>query len=152
MGSGTDNFNFPQNTFHGGAPVAQLYSFTKICTLHGGCQIPNMYNKTSVHTLTADIHNDICTKAETDSTLSAYTNSIDVHNGFYSKANMSIILDTYYNKPEIQANYYDKVATGPLFPNTDLSNYYSRIEVDDIDHELSTLLLNTYTQQKLIHN
>ena len=37
---------------------------------------------------------------------------------------MSIILDTYYNIAEIQANYYDKVATGPLFPNIDLSNYF----------------------------
>ena len=145
-------FAFLQNSIHGGAPIAQFCSSTKLCTFHGDCHIPNMYNKTSVDILIADIYNDTYTKTEIDSTLSAYTNSIDLHNGFYSKAKMSIILDTYYNIAEIQANYYDKVATGPLFPNTDLSNYYSRIEVDDIDHELSTLLLNTYTQQKLIHN
>ena len=52
---------------------------------------------------------------------------------------MSIILDTYYNITEIQANYYDKVATDPLFSNIDLGNYYTKIEVDDIDNELFTL-------------
>ena len=59
---------------------------------------------------------------------------------------MSIILDTYHNITEIQANYYDKVATGYLFSNIDLSNYYCKIEVDDIDNELSTWILNTYTK------
>ena len=59
---------------------------------------------------------------------------------------MSIILDTYYNITGIQANYYDKVATGSLFSNIDLSNYYTKIEIDDIDNELSTLILNTYTK------
>ena len=115
MSSGTDNFTFLQNTFHGGAPIAQFYSSTKLCTFHGDCQIPNMYNKTSVDILIADIYNDTYTKTEIDSTLSGYTNSIDLHNDFYSKAKMSIILDTYYNITGIQANYYDKVATGSLF-------------------------------------
>ena len=64
---------------------------------------------------------------------------------------MSIILDTYCNITEIQANYYDKAATGSLFPNIDLSNYYTIAEVDDIDNGLSTLILNTYTKKKLIH-
>ena len=44
----TGNFIFLQNTFHGGAPIAQFYSSTKVCTCHGDCQIPNMYNKTFV--------------------------------------------------------------------------------------------------------
>ena len=97
MSSGTGNFTFLQNTFHGGAPIAQLYSSTKVCTFHGDCQIPNMYDKTYVGILSADIYNDTYTKTETDSTLSAYTNSTDLHNGFYSTAKMSVILDTYYN-------------------------------------------------------
>ena len=62
---------------------------------------------------------------------------------------MSIILDTYYNITEIQANYYDKVATDSLFSNIDLSNYSSKIEVDDIDNELFTLILNTYTKTEI---
>ena len=148
MSSGTDNFTFLQNTFHGGAPIAQLYSSTKVCTFHGGCQIPNMYNKTSVDILIADIYNYTYTKTEIDLTLSGYTNPIDLHNGFYGKAKASITLDTYYNITEIQANCYDKVATGSLCSNIDLSNYYSKIEVDDIDNELSTLILNTYTETK----
>ena len=122
MSSGTDNFTFLQNTIHGGAPIAQFYSPTKVCTFHGDCQIPNMYNKTSVDILIADIYNDTYTKTEIDSTLSGYTNSIDLHNGFYSKAKMSITLDTYYNITEIQANYYDKVAADSRFSNIDLSN------------------------------
>ena len=82
----------------------------------------------------------ILIQKQIDSTLSAYTNSLDSHNGFYSKAKMSIILETYYNKPEIQAKCYDKVAADALFPNIGLSNYYSKIEVDDIDNGLSTLI------------
>ena len=149
MSSGTDNFTFLQNTFHGGAPIAQFYSSTKVCTFHGDCQIPNMYNKTSVDILIADIYNDTYTKTEIDSTLSGYTNSIDLHNDFYSKAKLSIILDTYCNITEIQANYYDKVATGFLFSNINLSNSYAKIEIDDIDNELSTLISNTYTKTEI---
>ena len=48
ISSGTGNFTFLQNTFHGGAPTAQFDSSTKVCTFHGDCQIPNMYNKTYV--------------------------------------------------------------------------------------------------------
>ena len=62
---------------------------------------------------------------------------------------MSIILYTYYNITEIQANYYDKVATDSLFSNIDLSNYYSKTELDDIDNELSALILNTYTKTEI---
>ena len=85
-------------TIHGGAPIAQFYSPTKVCTFHSDCQIPNMYNKTSVDILIADIYNDTYTKTEIDSTLSGYTNTVDLHNDLYSKAKMSIILDTYYKK------------------------------------------------------
>ena len=149
LNSGTDNFTFLQNTIHGGAPIAQFYSSTKLCTFHGDCQIPNMYNKTSVDILIADIYNDTYTKTEIDSTLSAYTNSIDLHSDFYSKAKMNIILDTYYNIAETQANYYDKVATDSLFSNIDLSNYYTKSDIGDTDNELSTLILNTYTKTKI---
>ena len=61
MSSGTDSFTFLQNTFHGGAPIAQFYPSTKLCTFHCGCKIPNMYNKTSVDTLIADVYNDTYT-------------------------------------------------------------------------------------------
>ena len=55
MSSGTGNFIFIQNTFHGGAPIVQFYSSTRVCTFHGDCQIPNMYNITAVDILVADI-------------------------------------------------------------------------------------------------
>ena len=56
--SGTDSFIFLQNTIHGGAPIAQFYSPTKVCIFHGDCQIQNMYNKTSVDIFTVGICND----------------------------------------------------------------------------------------------
>ena len=70
MISGTDNFAFRQNTIHGGQPIAQFHSPTKVCTFHGDCQIPNMYNKTPVDILTADIYNDTYIKTEIDSSIS----------------------------------------------------------------------------------
>ena len=45
MRSDTDSFSFLQNTIHGGGPIAQFYSQTKVCTCHGDCQIPDMHNK-----------------------------------------------------------------------------------------------------------
>ena len=62
---------------------------------------------------------------------------------------MSIILDTYYNTAAVQATYYDKVATDSLFSNIGLSNYYSKIEVDDIGNALSTLIFNIYTKTEI---
>ena len=67
---GTDNFAFRQNTIHGGQPIAQFYSSTKVCTFHGDCQIPNMYNKTSIDILIADIYNDTYINTEIDSLIS----------------------------------------------------------------------------------
>ena len=64
MNPGTDNFTFIQNTIHGGAPIAQFYSSTKLCTFHGDCEIPNMYNKSFVDLLIADIYNDIYAKTD----------------------------------------------------------------------------------------
>ena len=36
-----------------------------------------------------------------------------------------------------------------MFSNIDLSNYYSKTEVDDIDNKLFTLVLNTYTKTEI---
>ena len=66
MISGTGNFAFRQNTIHGGQPIAQFDSPTKVCPFHGGCQIPNMYNKTSVDILISDIYNDTYIETEID--------------------------------------------------------------------------------------
>ena len=55
---GTGNFVFRQNTIHGGQPIAQFYSSTKVCTFHGDCQIQNMYTKAYVDILIAEICND----------------------------------------------------------------------------------------------
>ena len=97
MSSGTDNFTFLQNTSHGGAPIAQLYSSTKVCTFHGDCQIPNMYNKTFVYLLVADIYDDTYLKTEIDTLFedidlsnyhttteidSTYTTSTQLHTDF----------------------------------------------------------------------
>ena len=64
MRPGTDNFTFLQNTIHGGAPIAQFYSSTKLCTFHDDCQILNMYNEMSVDILIADIYKDTYTKTD----------------------------------------------------------------------------------------
>ena len=70
--SGTNNFIFLSNTFHGGAPIAQFYPSTKLCTFHGDCQIPNMYNKTFVDILIAGIYNDTYTKTDRSNTKCIY--------------------------------------------------------------------------------
>ena len=70
MISGTGNFAFRQNTIHGGQPIAQFYSSTKVCAFHGDCQIPNMYNNTSVDILIADIYNYTYIKTEIDTLFS----------------------------------------------------------------------------------
>ena len=36
-----------------------------------------------------------------------------------------------------------------MFLNIDLSNYYTKPEIDDTGNELSTLLLNTYTKTEV---
>ena len=38
---------------------------------------------------------------------------------------------------------------GALFPNTDLSNYYTKTEIGDVDNELPTLILNTYNKSEI---
>ena len=120
MISGTDGFTFKQKTIHGGQPIAQFYSSTKVCTFHGDCQIPDMYNKTYVGILTADIYNDTCIKTEIVT--------------LFSNTGLSN-----YIKSEIDT----------LFSNIHSSSYYIKFETDDIDNELSTLILNTYTKTEV---
>ena len=118
---GTDNFALRQNTIHGGQPIAQFYSSTKVCTFHGDCQIPKMYNKTAVDILIADIYKYTFIKTGIDTLIS----NLDL------------------------SNYYIKAEIGTLFSNIDLSNYYTKSEVDDIANDLSTLILNTYTKTEV---
>ena len=40
---------------------------------------------------------------------------------------------------------------GLIVSSIDLSNYYSKTEIDDIDNGLSTIILNTYIKPKSIH-
>ena len=42
-----------------------------------------------------------------------------------------------------------KTEVDALFGNIDFSNYYTKTEVDDIDNELSTLVLNIYTKPEV---
>ena len=86
MISGTDNFAFRQNTIHGGQPIAQFYSSTRVCTFHGDCQIPNMYNKTFVDILIADIYNDTYIKPGIDTLIS----NIDLSN-YSSETEIDIV-------------------------------------------------------------
>ena len=135
MNYGTDNFTFLQNTLHGGAPIAQFYSSTKICTFYGDCQIPNMYNNTSVDLLIADIYND--TYAKTDNIFEIQkiramsynfphiTDAVFFYDGIM-ESHFEFIAPNIYNKTEIDT----------LLENIDLSNYYDKTEVD-------TLLTNT---------
>ena len=65
----------------------------------------------------------------------------------------------FYNKPPIgtlisttDSDIYMKTEIDTLFSNIDLINYYIRNEVDDIDNELSTLILNTYTKTEIETN
>ena len=62
----------------------------------------------------------------------------------------------FYNKPSIGTlipNIYDdayiKTEIYTLFSNLDLSNYYTKTEIDDSDNELSTLTLNTYNKSEI---
>ena len=135
MISGNCNFVFLQNTTHGGQPISQFYSSTTVCTCHCDCEIPHMYNKATADILIADIYNDIYIITESDTLIS----TIDLSN-CYIKA------DIYTLMSNIDLNkYYIKTKLGALFSNIDLSNYYTKSEIDDIVHELSTLMLNTYT-------
>ena len=44
---------------------------------------------------------------------------------------------------------YIKTKIDTLFSNIDLSNYYTKTEIDDLDDELSTLTLNTQNKSEI---
>ena len=135
MNSGTDNFTFLQNTLHGGAPIAQFYSSTKICTFHGDCEIPNMYNKSSVDLLTADIYSDTYAKT---------VNIFEIQKIRAMSANFPIIADdVFFYDGTMESHFgfiatdiYNKTEIDTLFENIDLSSFYDKTEVD-------TFLTNT---------
>ena len=86
MLSGTDNIACWQNTTHGGQPIAQFLSPTKVCTFHGGCQIPYMYNKTHVDILIANIYNYTHIETENDTLIA----NIDLSNYCFNTANDTV--------------------------------------------------------------
>ena len=68
--------------------------------------------------------------------------------GYYKSATVDYYLIDIYN------NYSTKTDSDALFANSALSSIYTKdevynkTEVDNIDNELSTLILNTYTKTK----
>ena len=67
-------------------------------------------------------------------------------------------IPNFYNKTEIDAiafngnlsNYYNKTEVDATVANINSSNnHYAKTEVDDIDNELSALILNTYTKTEI---
>ena len=77
-----------------------------------------MYNKTFVGILIADIYNDTYIQSD---------------------------IDTLIPNTDL-SNHYIKTKFGTIFSNIDVTNYCTKSEVDGIDNELSTLILNTYTK------
>ena len=67
---------------------------------------------------------------------------LDIPN-FYNKTFVDILIADIYNYT------YIKTEIDTLFPNIDLSNYYTKSERGDIDNELPTLILNTYTKTEV---
>ena len=61
----------------------------------------------------------------------------------YNKTYVYILIAGVYNV------IYIKTDIDTLFSNIDLSNYYTKSDVDDIDNELSSLTLNTYTNTEV---
>ena len=59
---------------------------------------------------------------------------------FYNTSSIDTLIS------DIHDDVYIKTEIDTLCSNTDLSNYYTKNEVDNIDDELSALILNTYTK------
>ena len=59
---------------------------------------------------------------------------------FYNKSPIDTLI------PNTHDDVYIKTEFDTLFPNIDLSNYYTKTEIDDLDNELSSLVLNTYNK------
>ena len=138
---GTDNLVFKQNTTHGGQPVAQCYSSTKVCTFHGDCQIPNMYNKTYVDILIADIYNNTYINTKVDTLISS---------NYYIKKEIgtlfsNIDLSKYYTKSEIDDTDNEL--------STLILNTYTKTEVDTLLYtnypSLSFIVGNVYPKTEI---
>ena len=73
--------------------------------------------------------------------------NVDIPN-FYDKTKINSILanSTFSDL----SNYYNNTETGAIVSNINLSNnHYAKTETDDIDNELSTSILNTYTKTEV---
>ena len=60
-----------------------------------------------------------------------------------------VILPGYYTSSGVDTlfnQYYTRAESDALFANIDLSNYYNKAEIDAIDDEVTSLILNTYTK------
>ena len=90
-------------------------------TIHGGQPIAQFYSPAKVCTFHGDCQ---------------------IPN-MYNKTSVDILT------ADISNDTYIKTEIDYLFSNIDLSNYYIKSEVDDIDNELSTLILNTYTKTEI---
>ena len=87
-------------------------------TIHGGQPIVQSYPPTNACTCHGDCEiPNIYNKTSVDMSVA------DIHNGVH--------INTEHDT---------------LFSNIDLSNYFTKSEVDDIENELSTLILNTYSK------
>ena len=84
----------------------------------------------------------------------AIFNSLDKSVEFFG----DLDIPNFYNKTEIDAiafngdlaNYYNKTQVDAIVANINFSNnHYTKTEVDDIDNELSALILNTYTKTEV---
>ena len=155
---------FPlDNSIHGSTVIAQFYSETKQCIFHGDCEIPNIYNKTSTGNIITQTHDDFYLKLEigdlfANNNISNYYGKSYIHYldneiftqflNTYTKAELdslfaNIYLSDYYNK----ADMYLTVSN--IYIYIYISNCYTKTEIDDIDNELSTLVLNTYTKSEV---
>ena len=56
----------PDNSIHGGAPIAIFSSSTKLCQLFGDCEIPDFHNMISIDNIVPGIYDDVYTKTEVD--------------------------------------------------------------------------------------
>ena len=60
----------------------------------------------------------------------------------YDKSSTDTLISNIYD------DVYIKTEIGTLFSNIDLNNYYTKTEIDDLDNDLSTLILNTYNNSE----
>ena len=66
---------------------------------------------------------------------------------YYKSEIISILANSNFSDP---SNYYNKTEIDAIVSNINFSNdRYTKAETDDIDNELSTLMLNTYTKTEI---